>query len=80
MDALKLYNFNNFQQQKVYTLPKKKQKKNIVVSNQVKVKYTCYNCKKEVYLSASEVVCCTHCDSRVVYKEAKQKKIVYNSV
>ncbi len=81
MDALRLYNLESTpKQEKVYSLPKKKAKFQPVITNQEKVKYTCYICKKQVKISASEVVSCSFCQSRIVYKEPKKGHLVYKSV
>ena len=80
MDALKLYNLDNVQKEKVYTLPKKKQKIIPAVKNQLKLQYICYSCKAEVKISSSEAVFCNNCQSRIVYKASEKKQLVYKSI
>ena len=80
MDALRLYNLENTQKEKVYTLPSKKQK--IIIKpekDQEKVVYICYSCKSSISLSTSERIFCQHCHSRVVCKEASRGQ-VYKSI
>lgn len=80
MDALRLYNLENTQIPKVYTLPSKKQK--IIIKpgkDQEKVNYICYTCKRTISLGITESVFCQHCHSRVVCKQPS-KGLVYKSI
>jgi len=80
MDALRLYNLENTQKKKLYTLPSKKQK--LIVKpekEEEKVVYICYSCKSSISLSTSESILCQHCHSRVVYKQASRGQ-VYKSI
>ena len=80
MNALALYNLTSIPEQQPVIRERPVKKQRIQTKAIESVKYICVNCREPVYLSAEDVIQCTHCENRIVAKLSTSVTKTYQAV